>query len=260
MDERPPHMTVALELTGLGARIVHNGCTVLEIAPGASGERALKLSPWTIAGANGIELFLRRAPREWSGEDDGEPACRMGVFEVPREDDYCRPMYRVLGYRYGDAETLLGAGETRVLHHGFFRERAFGRFAWQDAAHYALSDRQAVLDAAGAFHAALAGRDVKAACDMLAQKLEELGHVLGKPLAEMVQEQGSFFGLFFADPGFRLDAWDGEALDVASEAEGRVVRVTRGDGASPIQGEGAGRAFAFDLSLSKVRERWIIVR
>ena len=249
----------ALEITGIAGEIWLNGVRLYRASATSRRLYQTKLNPWVVEGDNHLRVTL--------GTLDGGPvpdggAATFAAFVVEHGTVLTASDYLVT--------RSFPAKDVELAEHGIstflewpFRvppARAFGRWAWEDAAAYAPSDRGDVLAIVEQLHRALAARDADRASTLVAVKMEELGRALGVPAAELVRDQREHWLRLFAADDYAVDGLSLGALVLEAQADGRLVTVTAADGRAPLRGGAADDTLALDVALARVAGQWVIVR
>ena len=261
-----PHWIYLLDIEceGLVAQVTLNGIDVFNEWVGAERRVQTKLNPSIIEGSNQLGLLLTpmtdddgRAlggPRGVTvkliaGEHGAEPG-PAGVLASFRWDEALMPV---------EPGTLTSVWERQFT---VAAERAYGRWAWQDAPATppGEADARALVALAGEVHAAMVGRQLNAIMALTALKTRELARALDVPEAEIEEGQRELYGELFADPSWRVAPFDPSQLAAVPCAGGRMVRVTDASGGPCIVAGTDERPFAFGFLATRYNGRWTIAR
>lgn len=243
-----PFLMFVLEIQfeGVRARAVLNDVQVCEKASVKSGMSQTNLNPWIIEGRNKIQVY---AAAEGGGTR--------------------RLVLRLLGGPHGQSPVTLAekkvevaGGLTLVWEHEFTPERAFGRWAWQDAAPSSLEadDRAGIVALVQEVHGALEKGNAKRLGELFAARDKEMARALGMDEAEMREGMTGMFEEFSKTRGRKVEPLDAAGLVLTPQAGGRLIQVTTAKGGAPVKGSVGEDELELAITVSRVGGRWVILR
>jgi hypothetical protein len=245
-------------------RIALNGCTVFRSWQPRPTEHWTKLNPWCLVGDNRLTVEVGAFPADALPEPSDEqdvPGFTLHLFRLP---DGVKPasFYLMLRFEWEDNEAPVQSDGTtaKVFDPSFRIARHFGDWCWLDAHPYEDGDRSRVLDAVERVHAALGARDAGVVQGLLAVRRVEVCHALRLEVESVELDEYQFLESFFEQEDWAMDPLDRHGAQLLTEAEGRLVRVTKPNGDMLLTGRGGGRPFVFDIALSHIDDDWLVVR
>jgi hypothetical protein len=254
-----PYLIYALEVqcTGLRVEVLLNGASVYGEPLGAARFSQMKLNPWIVEGRNPIEVRLGPPP---GGKVDSGAELKMQVLKAEHGKELA-PDASLLSFVWSEAEQPLEKeGLTPVFEAPVPIAEGHGRWAWEDATPFADGDRPDVEALVFALHAALAARDEATVVAYLGVKTEEYARALDVPAAELESDLRATLREHFAAPDWHMDPVDPAQLALEPSAGGKLVTVTEAGGRAPLRGEGDGKKYTLDLTVSRLAHGFTIVR
>lgn len=261
-----PHWIYLLdvECEGLVVQVSLNEVDVFSEWAGGARRFQTKLNPYIVEGANNLELSLTPMTDD-EGRAVGGPR-GVTVKLIAGEHGVDPGPGGVLAtFRWDEAATPVEPGALTGVWGRQFTvpgDRAYGRWAWQDAPATPpdAGDARALVALAGEVHAALVNRDLAAVMSLTALKTRELARALDVPEAEVEDGQRELYGALFSDPSWRVAPFDPAQLAAVPCAGGRMVRVTDPSGGPCIVAATDERPFAFGFLATRHPDRWTIAR
>jgi hypothetical protein len=244
-----------LQCSGLHVRGLLNDVNIAENGPEVEKISQFKLNPWIVDGQNKIEVQAAAPPPEgkfpgrhlvvtlMAGPHGQEPppGSELAKFD-PRKDLQVQP---------GEPKT--------VWQHTFAASPSFGRWAWQDAEPATLSPavQADIVAALRSFRAALNSHATETALAMNKVRIAELARATGVPEERL---RKGFAGACEQWAPSEAPPLTPETLVFSLEAGGRVILVTRKDGAPILSSATSGPFTDRQLYVSRIRGSWTIIR
>jgi hypothetical protein len=251
-----PLLMFVLEIQSEGVRTkaVLNDIQVYERVSGKSGMAQAKLDPWIIEGSNRIQVFAALAVG-----GGGTPRLGLSLLVGP----HGRQPAKSAESKWDPAGKPLQKDRfTLVWEHEFTPERAFGRWAWQDAAPSNLpaDDRAGIVALVEEVRGAVQKGNAARLRELFRLRDSEMARALDIPEAEMSEEMNAMFQALCQAPDRKIEPIDPGALVMTPGAGGRIIAVQTAGGGPPVKvsmGEGE---MDLPMSVSRIGGRWTIVR
>lgn len=251
----PPLMfVIEIQSEGVRTKVVLNDIQVYERVSGKSGMAQAKLDPWIIEGPNRLQVFAAAAE---GGR--GAPRLELSLLVGPQGQ-----LPEKLAESHWDpaGKPLPADGFALVWEHEFTPQRAFGRWAWQDAAPSSLSaeDRAGIVALLQEVHGAFQKGNTALLEELFALRNSEMARALDVPEAELSEEWNGMVEAFCTEPDRKLEPLDAGGLVMTRQANGRLIVLTTAKGGPPLKGSIGEGELELSMSVSRIGGRWTIVR
>lgn len=170
---------------------------------------------------------------------------------------------RLLEYDWDSTlQPLLPGFWVKVLDREITLDSPFGRWSWQDSPPGPLTDTDRVNLRAeiSALHQAALARDTGQIVALHNFKIDETARALGVPRQELADDLAETLNTLFAAPDFSVTPLTIDALDLQTQAEGRLVRVTQMGGGPVLTLSGGESRLALQPLYSQPAGGWVMVR
>jgi len=250
-----PFLMFVLEMQygGVRAKALLNDIQVCERVGGKSGMSQINLNLWIMEGRNKIQVF--------AAAEGGRATQRLALKLLAGPYGELPP---ALAEKQWDAaaKPLGASGYTLVWEHEFTPERAFGRWAWQDApvASLGAEERAGITALVQEVQTALEKGDVKRLGEFFKLKNAETARALGMEEAEMAEGFNGMFEEFAHARKRKVEPLDAGELVMTPQAGGRLIQVTAAQGGAPVKASGEDSELELEMAVSQVGGRWTIVR
>jgi len=253
-----PGTLFILEIRSLGVNIAAtwNDIPVYSNPSGRGRIAQIKLNPQVVEGENEGRAILRPAEVVTEkGKAPGQPYLRLRVIRgrIGQTDQ------SVLSEFVWRAELgPLPPGWRDSIPIG----EAFGRWLWEAAPRVAptTADRQAILSLVERLRNAVVAADAATVAETFAAKNAEMARALDLPSADVAADMDSFFAPFFGAASRRMAAIDPEDIELAVQAQGRLIQVVRRDGGPALRGSTDSARIEVPVTVTRSGDQWVIVR
>jgi len=261
---------LSLESNGLDVFVQINDVTVYSKTTGVESSYSEKLNPLLLSGDNDVKVCLALPPSSASSRTKARtpspspqhtsegPAFFLKIQKGERGRDPGQEGI-LLRFEWDSKQMPLTSGELKTVFDGKFQVPIlpFPPPTWSEIPPLQV-DRPALEAFVRDYAEALRKRNVERLVGLNTPKFQELARSLGLETAVMTLGFQDFLGSMMSAKDWSVSV--APSLAFSLEGKSHLIRITSGNGTSPIWVRSGGREIPFDLTVSFIGGTWCILR
>lgn len=243
---------------GLGYKVYINGFPVIAGDDGSRSVQQSKIMQWLTNGFNRIDIELYKLTNK-DQELIRDFKIRLLKGEQGKEPE---PEGVLLDYSWDGKITPIDGTKSIVKSFKFELFSLPNEWMWVSAnsAEFSESDKIEIVKLLKLFYLYFKSADIKNIIQLLQIKHKEIAHAMGITKSQIDQGMAMHLKNIWSDPEWKISSVNWDSLLITPLSNNRLYSIKTVDNAPIIQIETPNKKYMLDLILSKVADRWIIVR